>query len=401
MQKKRSSLGQALEPRAREAAPERAEVEEQSQERDLLGMYLEEMKTHAVPDAARERQFAQRIEELELAHWSELLAHAPALPAIRAALKEHMREPRELAAMRKPAGGRAQAGPRQAVAKVAAALRRRDVRRVALAAADQAVTQAFAGEAGAQRYLTRVAKARRAQQEAKNRFMEANLRLVVALARRYDQRFMPLADLIQEGNLGLMRAVERFDHRKGFRFSTYATWWIRHGFNRALSDRGRLVRVPVHLLDDAQRVAKARSALTNTTGEPPSLAELAAKTGFTEEKLALIANHAVARAPVSLDKPLRDEGETTLLEMLPDDSDAPPDEALDSSRWSSGIAQLLSVLAPIEADIVRLRFGIDRDEELTLADIGARYNLSRERIRQLQERALDKLRAHVAEKSAA
>jgi RNA polymerase primary sigma factor len=403
MRNKRSSPAKTLERRRHDGGDERPiESERQGKERDLMGRYLEEMKAHQVPDAEQEREYARRIEAAEIVHWRELLSSPAALAPIRAALKPYLREPRELGALRRRSERAARGATRREDVEAAArALRRRDLRRVALAAADQAVTQAFAERPGAARYLARVGKARRAQQDAKNRFMEANLRLVVALARRYDQRFMPLSDLIQEGNLGLLRAVERFDYRKGFRFSTYATWWIRHGFNRALSDRGRLVRVPVHLLDDAQRVAKERVALTRASGEPPSAAELSAKTGLSEDKLALIASHASARAPMSLDHSLRDDGETTLLDVLPDEADAPADETLDSERWSRGVAQLLQVLAPIEADIVRLRFGLGRDEPLTLADIGAKYNLSRERIRQLQERALDKLRAYVAEKSAA
>jgi RNA polymerase primary sigma factor len=380
-----------------EEREERRGREETSVPLDPLSSYLDEMKAFPVPSAQEELAFAKRIEELEIAHWQALLSYAPARAAIRAALKPHLREPKELASLCKTGGKQG----KEAILAVAKGLRRRDATRVALPAAHAAVTEALAEQPAARAYLQRIDKARAQEQASKNRFMQANLRLVVSLARRYKQQLLPLPDLIQEGNLGLMRAVERFDYKKGFRFSTYASWWIRHGFNRALSDRGRLVRVPVHLLDDAQRVAKARGALLSVHGRPPTLEELAKKTGLSEEKLTLIASYANARAPASLDTPLKSEGDSTLLDILASPSEASLDDQLDSARWSEGVEGLLSVLTPIEASVVRLRFGLDHDQELTLQEIGERYNLSRERIRQLQVQALQKLRAELEEQRAA
>jgi len=392
---------------------------------DTLTPYLNEMRDYHVLDAASELAIARRIEAFEIAHFRALLDHPDAYAPLIAAIVPHFPAPKALLGLaegngvgngaarrppsaRRPAAKKPQVGtkakksapaaqPLSPLDELAVQLRERDVTRAALFDADLAVRQAFAEKRGVSRYLERVDKARAAQQTEKNRFMTANLRLVVSLARRYNQELLPLADLIQEGNLGLMRAVERFDHRRGFRFSTYAAWWIRHGLNRALSDKGRMVRVPVHLLDDAQRVARARAELTMKNGEDPSKAALAEKTGLSEEKLAFIQTHAHVPKPASLDRPIGEDGDSSLLDVLAAPSEDEPEARVDAERWPKDLGNLLARLPPIEAAILRFRYGLDDGEELTLREIGDKYNLSRERIRQLQEQALDKLRAELAE----
>jgi RNA polymerase primary sigma factor len=386
----------AGEPAARELDRGRhassAKASSATQAPDTLQRYFEDLHAYSLLDAKQERAMAQRIEELEIAHYEALLSYAPALGAVQAALRPHLQLPRELTGLR---AGPTRATRERAVKRAAARLRELDVTRLGLAEADAKVRQQLADKPAAGPYLARVAKARAAQQAAQNRFMTANLRLVVSLARRYKQSLMPLPDLIQEGNLGLMRAVERFDHRRGFRFSTYASWWIRHGFNRALSDKARLVRVPVHLLDDAQRAARVSAKLQAQTGEAPSNATLAQATGLPEEKVALIQEQPLAQLPASLDRKLSADSDATLLDTLPSLADE-PEQALDAARWPHDLRKLLGTLTPIEATILRLRFGLEDGEELTLREVGAKYNLSRERIRQLQEQALDKLRAELA-----
>jgi RNA polymerase primary sigma factor len=401
---------------------------------DTLTPYLNEMRDYDVLSAADELAIARRIEAFEIAHFRALLALEEALPVVAKALAPHFAPPKELtllatkaaqseaksasparSAVRAPrastARGAKAVAPKAAARAVALAgqrldalaekLRELDVTRQGLFDADVAVREVFAGKRPHAKYLGQVARARQAQQAEKNRFMTANLRLVVSLARRYNQELLPLADLIQEGNLGLMRAVERFDHRRGFRFSTYAAWWIRHGLNRALSDKGRMVRVPVHLLDDAQRVAKARAELTMKTGEEPSKEALAEKTGLSEEKLSFIQTHAHVPKPASLDRPIGEDGDSSLLDVLAAPSEDEPEARVDAERWPKDLGTLLSRLPPIEAAILRFRYGLDDGEELTLREIGDKYNLSRERIRQLQEQALDKLRAELADGRAA
>ena len=389
-----------------QATPEETESEQQASVAarrtapDPLATYMAGLSAHDVLGAEQEIALAQRIEELEIAHWACLLGYAPAVEVVCTAVKTHMELPRELSALRKlakaPSKQRPSAGWKAAVALAAERLRAKDVARVALFDADAKVRETFAEQPTGQRFLERLTAARAAQHAAKNRFMVANLRLVVSLARRYETKLMPLADLIQEGNLGLIRAVERFDHRRGFRFSTYAAWWIRHGLNRALSDKGRLVRLPVHLIDDAQRAARAADELLREKGRAPSPRELAEKAGLSEEKLAFVQVHASGRPPASFDRKLGDDNDSSLLDVTPDVSQEAPEEALDAARWSESLGQLLNVLTPIETTILKLRFGLEDGEELTLQEVGAKYNLSRERIRQLQEQALQKLRNEMA-----
>jgi RNA polymerase primary sigma factor len=235
------------------------------------------------------------------------------------------------------------------------------------------------------------AEAQAAYRRATDEMVRANLRLVVSVARRYGSpRLMASSDFIQEGNLGLLRAVERFDPERGVRFGTYAVWWIRFAFNRSLSDRGRLVRVPGHAIEEGQKLARATASLRARLGREPTLDELVAETGLTMERAAQFSERSVGRPPLSLDMPMG-ESSATLLDML---SASTPDvgEQLDVASFEQRVRPLLAKLTKMEAAILRYRFGLDDEDELTLREVGEKYGLTRERIRQVQEKALGKLR---------
>jgi RNA polymerase primary sigma factor len=253
--------------------------------------------------------------------------------------------------------------------------------------------------AGVRAWTGRVAAADRAAAGARNAFVLANLRLVVSIARRFNHGRMALADLIQEGNIGLMKAVERYDYRRGFRFSTYASWWIRHAISRALADKGREVRLPVHMIDAYHRIACARRELLTKLGRQATVEELAQATQIAAGKIEKMRTYLVDQS-LSLDRPVSDEDGRRFIEFLQDPSyqDGAPADRMAVEAQTEEVRALLGELKPIEADILRQRFGLDDDRELTLKEIGQKYNLSRERIRQLQEQALSKMRRALVDK---
>jgi RNA polymerase primary sigma factor len=381
-----------------------------------LALYFNDLAGHPVLTHAQEAEIAYRIQSLEAREWEELLSFPPLLPhllgRLRACVNGAMpvesrilgRFPRRYRRARGRLPERNQAWLRASAAQMGRKLRDLDCDRLLLDGAI-AMVRALPQANGScppdlrrvvqtrryDDYLGRVNGANRTTRRERERFVLSNLRLVVSVARRYHRGRLSLDDLIQEGNIGLMKAVDRYDVRKGYRFSTYASWWIRHAINRALADKGRAIRIPVHMLDTHHRIQRAFAEYAVRRGCEPPESEVAEQIGMDEEKILEVRAQSFD-PPLSLDRPLGDDEGRRFVDVLSDDAAPDPFGDMSRSAWRDELARLLDRLPSIEACILRWRFGLDDEDEMTLKEIGDRFNLSRERIRQLQEQALARMR---------
>jgi RNA polymerase primary sigma factor len=396
-----------------EEPAERREAEEPS---NFLAMYFKDMARLAVLRPQEEFESARRLEALEIALWARTLSYAPvvehALKVTERTLENSVVEfktlRKSLASLKRKPTKAEQERFDRIVVKTAEKVRALDTDKRILDIVLDELKKIVRGEPGRiiddmvefntkskdfKKYLHDISIAYGRAQGAKNEFVKANLRLVVSIARRFNYGRMPLADLIQEGNIGLIKAVERYDYRRGYRFSTYASWWIRHAISRALADKGRAVRLPVHMIDAYHRVAKSKRELSAKLGRQPTSEEIAEVTGIAAPKIEKMRTFLLDQS-FSLDRTVSDEDGRKFIDFIQDpnaENRTTADDMVDDAMTSEVRAQL-DHLKPIEADILRQRFGLDSDKELTLKEIGEKYNLSRERIRQLQEQALSKMR---------
>jgi RNA polymerase primary sigma factor len=398
-----------------EEAPEVEAREGPDEPQSFLAMYFRDMAELEVLRPEQEFETARHIEELELDLWRALLGFVPAAGWMADLVEKAVGHPvpdlKPYRLLGEKARRRialpARARFERTVAEIAIRLKELDIdrvfvetvlnetQRVAKAARGEPHLDAlppFAHTKAFDAFARSVSEKHTRVKIAKNEFVKANLRLVVSIARRFNHGRLPLPDLIQEGNIGLMKAVERYDYRRGFRFSTYASWWIRHAISRALADKGRAVRLPVHMIDAYHKIAKSERELQSKLERPATMEEIASATGIEAEKLEKMKTF-LAETPVSLDKPLSDEDGRRLIDVLVDPNEAPsPPDQMMNSETQREMLKLLGGLKPIEADILRKRFGLVNDRERTLKEIGDEYHLSRERVRQLQEQALGKMR---------
>jgi RNA polymerase primary sigma factor len=409
------------ESESEEEAPAAAGTPKSEEPQSFLAMYFRDMAELSVLKPEQEFETARHIEELEIDLWQALFSYAPwashLVTTVEAAMSSTLPDFKTYRILSERTARKASSADKKKVAKVIEGLstqiKEADIDRVFV---DAALTElqrlsgaarlhrpieglSFSSETKSfQDFAVAITRKSSVVKRSKNEFVKANLRLVVSIARRFNHGRLPLPDLIQEGNIGLMKAVERYDYRRGFRFSTYASWWIRHAISRALADKGRAVRLPVHMIDAYHRIAKSERELQSKLERPATTEEIASVTGIEAEKLEKMRTF-LADNPVSLDRSLSEDDGRRLIDVLvdPNEGPSPPDQMM-SSETQQEMLKLLSVLKPIEADILRKRFGLINDHERTLKEIGDEYRLSRERVRQLQEQALGKMRKAMAKR---
>lgn len=403
------------EPKAAAASrPKRATQNPEFSGESNLSLYFRDMSGLDVLGPEEEVTIAQSIEEQTAEHWAQVLSYPPMLNSILGLVKGKLELPpnvfRNLRRAATECRKRNIQANREKYQKAAVELGRvigeadfddlalvetiTELRRIR-----QGYPSRFTKKGGFsaksttfRSYMSGVERAAHKVQQTKNCFVEANLRLVVSIARRFNNGRMPLSDLIQEGNIGLMKAVERFDHRRGFRFSTYASWWIRHAISRALADKGRAVRLPVHMIDTYQKLSKTTRELQATLARKPTPEEISAKSGIPVPKIQRMNSYLLEQS-VSLDRPVNDEDGRRFIDFLVDQKNSinTADELIARVEQDEAL-RVMDELTPIECDILKRRFGLEGKDEATLKEIGEVYNLSRERIRQLQEQALTKVR---------
>jgi len=397
-----------------------AKVSPDSRESDFLLTYFKDLTRLTLLSPAAEYELARRIGIMEEVLWVQVLSLAPFVPHVLSIVEQDIGKPiPEFNAVREAAGVAPQDGRHiskelaDAAGPVSAKLRQLDLDRLYITSVLEEVKVIDAAIKSGQQheglpadvpieawhiYVQGISVISQLIQRAKEEFVKANLRLVVSIARRFNYGRMPLADLIQEGNVGLIKAVERFDYRRGFRFSTYAAWWIRHAISRGLADKGRVVRLPIHTLAEFHTTMRARRTLTRELGRAPSHDELAKATGLRLDKIQKMDSTLLEDA-ISLDREVSEKDHRSFMDFLQDE-EAPMSvsERLISDAMLAEVQRLLGQLSPMEADILRLRFGLDSDQELTLKEIGDKYGLSRERIRQIQEMALSRMRRALSRK---
>jgi RNA polymerase primary sigma factor len=388
---------------------------------NLLARYFRDVATLPVIQPEQEFKMAANIEELEIQLWTTLFCH-PALTEPLLALLERQLDQKfsaftQLRRAVRAFSARPVAATQKRLLRWAAAaaegVRPLDVDRVHLETIVGDLAKLARREDAPllhrvrvnvssrtfKKYHRRVRVLFRASQRARNEFVQANLRLVVTIARRFNYGHIPFHDLIQEGNIGLIKAVGRYDHRRGFRFSTYASWWIRHAITRAIADKGRLVRVPVHMLSTFQKVARTSRELSSKLGRPPTIKEICASTSLPSDKVEQIQVHLPNQA-FSLDSAVSDDDDRRFIEMVHDTNLTSPAESIGNQQVYEQVQLIFSDLKPMEADILRKRFGLADGKEHTLSEIGSNYALSRERIRQIQEQALGKIRRALMRRNA-